>query len=239
MRIEATTEKPFATDADTIAVGIFADESPDRPELQVLLDSGEAKTTFRHLAVSHVDDRRIIVAGLGRRSEFDAERARVIAGLAGRRARELATRALCWGLPAPGSEIAEGLVQGTVLGAYRFDRYKPRGPDEPFDRLIVAADEDLAAPVGRAALLAAAQNRARELVDTPANELTPTALADYARQLANRHDLIAFNSLDGDQIRELGMGAFTAVAQGSDQDPRLIALSYEPPSPTDPARRLA
>ncbi|MFZ0041424.1 MAG: leucyl aminopeptidase family protein, partial [Solirubrobacteraceae bacterium] len=96
-----------------------------------------------------------------------------------------------------------------------------------------------AAPVGRAALLAAAQNRARELVDTPANELTPTALADYARQLADRHDLIAFNSLDGDQIRELGMGAFTAVAQGSDQDPRLIALSYEPPSPTDPARRLA
>jgi leucyl aminopeptidase len=87
--------------------------------------------------------------------------------------------------------------------------------------------------------VAAAQNRARDLANTPANDLTPAALADYAFELADRHDSITAAALDGEQIRSRGMGAFAAVAQGSDQDPRLITLEYEGAGAESAAPRLA
>jgi leucyl aminopeptidase len=125
--------------------------------------------------------------------------------------------------------VVEGLIQGTVLGAYRFGRYKPAPAGEPGElrSLILSARDGLTAPVQRAAVLAAAQNRARDLGNTPANDMTPGALADYAAQLARRHPSISAEIIDGAEIRARGMGAFAAVAQGSDQDPRLIALQYD------------
>ncbi len=238
--VEAITGDPYAAAADTIAVGVFEDESvaQETPggELEALLASGEAQRKFAHLAVAHADGRRVILAGLGPRTAFAGERARVVAALVGRRARELSSRALCWQLPVPAAlEIAEGLVQGTVLGGYRFERYKPDATRATLDRLIIAAAEDVSAPVAWAALIAAAQNRARDLANRPPNDLTPAALAGYAAELADRFETLRYSERDGAGIRELGMGGFAAVAQGSDQDPRLIVLTYEPRS-LEPAR---
>jgi leucyl aminopeptidase len=248
VNVEATTESPFAGDADTLAIGLFEESGPvlaagdDLPEgrFGALLESGEAKGRFRHLAVTHLDDRRVILAGLGAPAEFDSERGRVIAALVGRRAAELSAHTLCWAAPPGcGPEIAEALVQGTILGAYRFDRYKPSEAGPGLDRLLVSSPEDLAAPVARTALIAAAQNRARDLANRSPNDLTPMALAAYASELAGRFDTITFEELDGEQIRGLGMGAFAAVAQGSEQDPRLIVLRYEPGTASAETRRLA
>lgn len=240
VNVEATTLPAFSTAADTIAIGLFADEPPqpagaDAPSaaLAALRASGEARPAFKHIALTHADDRRIIVAGLGRRGEFDAERARVVAALTQRRARDCGATVLCWQLPAGADEaIAAGLVQGTVLGAYRFDRYRPdtdpAGDPAPVATLIVsAAQAGAAGAVERAAVIAAAQNRARDLANRPANDLTPAALGDYAAALAQESAGLTVTLLGGDEIRALGMGAFAAVAQGSHQDPRLIVLRYD------------
>ncbi|HLY50804.1 MAG TPA: M17 family metallopeptidase, partial [Solirubrobacteraceae bacterium] len=81
--------------------------------------------------------------------------------------------------------------------------------------------------------------RARDLGNTPSNDLTPAALGDYAEELAGRHPGLSITVLDGEAIRQRGMGAFAAVAQGSAQSARLIHLEYEGPNaqPSDP--RLA
>src|SRR6476646_6411330 len=67
VKAETTTQSPFETDADTIAIGVFEDEgvAHDLPgdELMALLDSGEAQRTFKRLAVTHSQGRRIILAG--------------------------------------------------------------------------------------------------------------------------------------------------------------------------------
>ncbi|MBV9605593.1 MAG: leucyl aminopeptidase, partial [Solirubrobacterales bacterium] len=76
------------------------------------------------------------------------------------------------------------------------------------------------------AILAQAQNRARDLGNTPANDLPPAALAAYAEELAGRHGL-GFSAMDEEAIRAAGMGAFAAVAQGSLQSARLIRLDYD------------
>ena len=71
------------------------------------------------------------------------------------------------------------------------------------------------------------KNRARDLANTPANHLTPSALAQYAGELTARHEALSLTVSDGAAIRERGMGAFAAVAQGSEEDARLIELRYD------------
>jgi leucyl aminopeptidase len=251
VHVEATTAPALSTDADTLAFGVFdgEDVDPDLPggELRALLDSGEARPRFKHLALTHTEDRRAILVGLGARDEFDAERARIAAAVVLRRARESGARTLCWSVPRDtGQEIAEGLVHGTVLGAYRFDRYKREAeaeadadaaPAGSVQRLIVSSPRNDAGTVSRAAVVADAQNRARELGNRPANDLTPTTLGEYAAELAGRMGSLTVTQLGEEEIRRLGMGAFAAVAQGSDQPARLIVLRYDGGPPD--ARRLA
>jgi leucyl aminopeptidase len=242
VHVEATTASPLATDADTIVVGVFESEgvAHDVPgdALGALLESGEARRELKRLAVTHAEGRRFVLVGLGERGRFDAERARVAAAVAHGRAAELGTRALCWEVPHHvGDEVVAGLVEGTMLHAYRFDRYK-RGEDpRPVERLLVSAHHDVSAPVRTASIVTAAQNRARDLGNTPANDLPPAALADYAWDVAERLGLNAV-VLEEDEIRGLGMGAFAAVSQGSEQGARLIRLDYDGPAPQG-APRLA
>ncbi|HYZ80920.1 MAG TPA: M17 family peptidase N-terminal domain-containing protein, partial [Solirubrobacteraceae bacterium] len=231
MQTQATTQSPTETDADTIAIGVFEDEgvAHDLPggELMALLDSGEGQRKFKRLAVIHSQGRRVILVGLGERTKFDGERARIAAGVVQVRAAELATKTLCWEVPHHvGDDVVAGLVQGTELRAYRFDRYRKAEDGEPLERLILSAHHDISEAVRAADIIVRAQNRARDLGNTPANDLTPSALADYAVELAGRVGLQA-TILEEDAIREMGMGAFAAVAQGSSQPARLIRLDYE------------
>ena len=250
VQITASTDGPLATDADTIAIGVFdpsdgpAKVSHDLPggELAALLASGEASPRLRRVTVTHHNGRRVLLAGLGPREAFDGERARLAAAAVHARARELGASTLCWELPhRVDEEVIAGLVTGTVLAGYRFTAFKPAPAGEtPLQRLIISAHHDVAAPTQRAAIVAAAQNRARDLANTPANVLTPAALAQYAGELAARHDALSLTVLDRAAIEERGMGAFASVAQGSEQDARLIELRYDGgPDVSPSAPRLA
>lgn len=240
MRIAATTDAPLATDADTIVVGVFEGEDVahdvDDGALGRLLERGEARRSFKHLAVTHAADRRWIVVGLGARDAFDAERARIAATVVHGRARELATKALCWELPHHVDDaVAAGLVEGTVLATYRFDAYRSRADDGPeLEALLISAHHDVSEIVALGAVIAEAQNRARDLQNLPGNEATPAFLAERARAIAGEADGIAVEVLGEDEIRARGMGAFAAVAQGSRQEAQLIVLRYEGPDATGP-----
>ena len=231
MHASATTDAPAATRADTIAVGAFDDEGVahdlEGAPLGALLEAGEARTSFKHLALHHADGRRWLLVGLGARDRFDAERARVAAAAVHGRARELGTRVLCWELPhhVP-DDVAAALVEGTILAGYRFDRYRAPSDDDPareLDELIVSAHHDVADAVRRGAVGADAQNFARELQDTPANDLTPSALAERAREIAG----VEVEVHGREWMTEQGMGALLAVAQGSDHAPAVIVARYD------------
>jgi leucyl aminopeptidase len=233
--VDATTQNPPETHADTVVIGVFEGEdvAHDTTEraLQALLKSGEARRSFRKLAVAHADGKRWVLVGLGKRDVFDGERAREAAGVAHGRAIELGASALCWEVPHHvGDEVVAGLVEGTLLADYRFDRYKgdDAGDDRRVRELLVSAHHDVAAPVRRAAVVAEAQNAARDLQNLPANDLTPTALGEAARALAAEIDGLSVAVEGREAIEARGMGAFAAVARGSYEDPRLIVLRYEP-----------
>jgi leucyl aminopeptidase len=249
MQVSATTQAPAATDADTVALAVFKDEEPsgETPaELRELLATGEASRAFKSLAVAHAGGKRWVSVGLGARAELSSERARVAAAAARERASELATHALCWQAPADSSpEIAAALAEGTILADYSFERYKSAtengSPDERpkhLERLIVSASEDRSRAVEHAVIVAEAANAARDLQNRPSNDLTPSALGAHAQALARELEALSVEVEGRDGILARKMGAFAAVAQGSDQPPALITLRYDGPGASGPALGL-
>ena len=241
MQVSATSQPAASTDSDTVAVGVFeGEELPSQApaELSELLGSGEARRSFKALALTHAEGKRWLLVGLGARADFTAERARVAAAVACERASEISTRALCWEVPPDcDTAVTAALVQGTILRDYRFERYKsapaeqtdsqPGGSAKPLAGLIVAAPADSEATVAEAALLATAVNDARDLQNRPGNDLTPTALAEHATALGQQIDALSVQVEGREGIIGRGMGAFASVAQGSYQEPALITLRYD------------
>lgn len=248
MLVSFTTDLPATTSADTIAVGLFDAEpvvhDTSDGALGALVESGEARTSPRSLALTHADGRRWLLVGLGARKRFGPEEARAAAAVALARAGELSTRTLCWEVPHHvQAEVAGALVEGTILGSYRFTAFKRRkeesgGDRPPPDGLIISAHDPLEDVVTRAGVIADAANAARDLQNRPANDLTPDALAQAAVRLAA--DLPGLDvEVEGPaEIEARGMGAFAAVARGSELQPRLITLRYEGPGATGPVLGL-
>src|SRR5439155_16286077 len=127
---------------------------------------------------------------LGPEDEIDADALRTAAAAVADAA-EPVGGTLAWLLDdsLPHSEQARALVDGLLLGTYDPGRWKKDASDEPpFERLVlVGTDDGAVAETGnRAATVAAAANRARDLANTGANELTPERLADRAAELAGK-----------------------------------------------------
>jgi leucyl aminopeptidase len=240
MRVSSTTAAAAEVAADTIVVGLVDGEGvPHDVEgaLGALVDSGEARSAPRSLAVTHVAGRRWILVGLGARGALDGEGLRVAAAVAYGRARELGARTLCWELPhrAREHQPARVVVEGTLMAAYRFEAFRSSAKSDDSDgggieELVVSDHDDRSAAVARAVVVASAVNAARDLQNTPANAMTPTALGRRAQELAAEHDALTCEVEGRDGIVARGMGAFAAVAAGSDEEPALITLRYEPAS---------
>jgi leucyl aminopeptidase len=234
MRAIAVSVRPGApedTAADTRVLGLFEGEHLAEPELQRLVERGEAKPGLCKVAVAHEQapgggQRRVLIAGLGKREELDGEAARTAAAAVAGRARELGATSLSWALPDDGAEV--GLVEGTLLRLYDFDRFKTKRDDEGprLETLEIAGPGVSEDAANRAQVAATAANRARDLQNLPSNVASPTFLARRAEEIAAAHDAAAVELLDRAAIVERGMGAFAAVAQGSDAEPRLIVLRY-------------
>ena len=194
--------------------------------------------------------KRWLLVGLGAREELHP-RARPRGGRGGVRARAASSPRACSAGAARRRRRRRSpaaLVEGTLLRDYRFERYKsaPRdrrtadAPPKQLERLIVVRPgRARQAPSREAAVVAEAVNRARDLQNRPGNDLTPTALGEHAKALGRRdRGPDASRSRDASGIAARGMGAFAAVAQGSEQEPALITLRYEGPGASGPDARL-
>jgi leucyl aminopeptidase len=238
--VSAPTGPPEETAADTRVIGLFEGDTLADAALQRLVELGEAKAGLKKVAVAHEDapgggQRRVLIAGLGKREEFDPERARVAAAAAAARAKELGAVSLSWAAP-PGAGVPGALVEGTLLKLYSFDRFKSSDDDndDGVESLEVRGDAVEAEELERARVAAVAANAARDLQNLPANVATPVFLAERASEIADEYDALEVELLDGEAIVANDMGAFAAVAQGSHVDARLIVLRWRPPSASGP-----
>jgi leucyl aminopeptidase len=245
--VSFTSAQPTATDADTVALGVFEGEQAPAaaPALAAeLLAGGEAKAAPKSLALAHADGKRWLLVGLGKREELTPETARVAAAVACDRAKELSAKRLCWQVPSADAAVAGALVEGTLLADYSFQTYRSAGKDgsegadeeapNKLEALILSGEGEHATAVEQARLVSVAVNEARDLQNRPANDLTPTALGEHALRLAEEIEHLEVEVEGRAGILERSMGAFAAVAQGTDEEPALIALRYSPPNASGP-----
>jgi leucyl aminopeptidase len=207
-----------------------------------LIASGDFKGKLNELAVLYaqgaVPAKRVMIVGLGKEEEFDLDKVRDAAGSVARRARQLGVRTYSTIVHGGGQtglsvEMAsQAVVEGTVLALYKFLKHKSSSDEEEpeIEQLtLVEFDADKLSQVEAGArvgqVTAESACLARDLINHPSNVVTPTMLAETARQLAEEHSLRC-QVLDEEQMAELGMGALLGVARGTQEPARFIILEH-------------
>jgi len=232
MKVELSQAGIPEIEADLLVVGLYdGGELPG--ELASAPGASDAQGAYRKTLLLHPErPRRALVVGLGKREDAEPERARVAAALAAREARHLKAESVAWALPESGDDeaTAAAVVTGTILGGWRFDRYRSKDPDDPpppqVESLTVLADDALAGAVEAARVCAEAQNRARDLQSLPSNVATPSFLGRRARSIASAHASVTTDVLGRKEIAEKEMGGLVAVSQGTEEEPQLIVMRY-------------
>jgi leucyl aminopeptidase len=121
--------------------------------------------------------------------------------------------------------LVERITETLLLVKYRYIDYKTDKKDEKEFELTIHCDQDVNKAIENGIINAEATNHARTLVNEPRNKLTPSILAEYAENLAKTLN-IEYKIYNKKEIRQLGMGAFLAVNQGSKEEAKLIHLKY-------------
>jgi leucyl aminopeptidase len=249
MQVEVQAVAPEQVDADVVAVPLAGGDGLDGAAGQIdsaldgllgrLTGEGELHDDVGRAGLVHVDGKlsahRVAAAGVGPRDRVDADALRTAAAAVARATEEFAER-IAWtidpSLPLSPIEQARAIVEGTVLGSYEPARWKKEEPPHKLSTLVLCGEADgLREAAERAATVAAWTNRTRDLVNSPPNEATPERLAERAGEIAASVEHVTAEALGPDEIRAQGMGALAAVAQGSDNPPRLVVLRYDPPEP--------
>ncbi|MFJ2947034.1 leucyl aminopeptidase [Streptomyces sp. NPDC087226] len=178
----------------------------------------------------------VVAVGLGAQpgkdAGYDTEVLRRAAGVA---ARTLAgVKKAAFALPFLDAADAGAVAEGVLLGAYTFDAYKDRGKDGRNGKAPLAEaallggkprDKAFKAALERAVAVAEELNRARDLINTPPNDLNPEAFAAVAQVAAKEHG-VKVQVLDEKALVKGGYGGILGVGAGSAAGPRLVKLSY-------------
>ncbi|MCF3964636.1 leucyl aminopeptidase [Streptomyces fuscigenes] len=186
----------------------------------------------------------VLAVGLGRLPEkgdaYGTETLRRAAGVA---ARSLSgTKKAGVALPVDAAEDVAAIGEGLLLGSYAFTVYrggekkaagkaaaKDAGPKEPLGEAVLLGaktrDKAHKAAADRAIALTEEINRARDLINTPSNDLTPAQFAAIATAAGKEHG-IKVEVLDEKALAKGGYGGLIGVGQGSVNPPRLVRLSY-------------
>ena len=222
--------------------------------ITTLIEDGELKGKKGETTVIHtfgkIGPTRLMISGVGKPEKLDEQILREVTAGACRQFRRLgqesvAVMAYSSGMgEIDGAGWGQAVAEGATLGLYRFNNYKKDDDDNEDHEIkelsLVAQDtgslDALKKGVQQGQLLAEAAILARNMVNEPANVLTPTQMADIAREVAEAEGL-EVKVLEREDMEKLGMGAFLGVARGSSQPPKLIVLEWKG-DPGDPSNNL-
>jgi leucyl aminopeptidase len=266
MKTTISLSKPAEVETETLAAVVLdhstapASDKNKKPELQVasadpaiqavaaeLLNSGEVngkplETNLLYKPGSLKAKRLLLVSG-GSAKKFSSYDLRRLAGTAVRTLKSRGIRSFAFVAPVgiSGEEAVRAIVQGAHVGNFDPDYYRSDRKDQKIDTLTIVAGGDknaLEKAANEAQIMGESQNFTRDLVNEPSNRMTPTILADRAKKMCAEIGLKC-EVYGPDKIKEMKMGAFWSVAQGSDEPPALIVMTYEPAgAPANPVLGL-
>lgn len=188
--------------------------------------------------------KKIVLVGLGEKGKFDLDAVRKAYASALRQANRENAKTVSTILHGAGAgkistkDSAEAIAEISHLALYKYDRYKSKDKKNPQNEIktITIAETDKGKRkeaeegIKLGNIVARAQKLARDLVTEPPLSATPTKLANVARKIAKENRL-KIKVLNRNECKKLKMGAFLAVAQGSEEPPQFIEIKYTPKKP--------
>lgn len=196
---------------------------------------GAANSTYVVNTLGRLPAERLILVGVGKRKGLDCERIRQAAGSAATRIQNERIDSFATILHQAGAVegALEAVIEGTVLGGYRFDRFKTgkRAERHSVDRMSLLypdstqCSSDIDTVISRTLSICDGVRLARDLVSLPGNVATTGYLADTAREISERYSM-NITVLEKNDLEQSGFNALMAVGKGSAEPPRLIILEY-------------
>jgi leucyl aminopeptidase len=251
MHIESTNGSYRDIEVQALAIAVFKDEKADDGFLKDLdsitggviksvidteeLKGKEAETVYLHLVGnSEIKAQRLLLVGVGERKEYTTTEAAQMAGTAlralrGKNARTVAIVSRLEGNP---EDVASVVIEGAVMALFDPDKYRTSDKEERLiEKLVVVAngaDQDgLKRGAERGRIIGESVNFTRDLANEPGAYMTPTNMAERAREVATEFGL-SLDVLDEARMEQEGMGSLLSVSRGSDEPAQLIILKYTP-----------
>ena len=250
MKVVVRADRPTRVKTDALAVAYFSDGNPPASFnaantalgglLADMRKRGEIRGRDREVTVvpggKRIAAKRVIAIGLGERATLQPASFARFAGLAVRAAahRKLSSVAIVLPEPFPfeAADAIENAAEGAVMATFNTAPYrsKPNGTPDAVTAVTLVVEQAGSAKAwqtaaDRGVVLGEAANAVREMVNLPSNDMTPTHLAQRARDVAKKYGL-KVTVLDRPDMKRLGMGSMLSVAAGADEPPKVIALEY-------------
>jgi len=207
--------------------------------LRKLVKGGEVSGKMLEFTLIHspqgLKAARLLLVGAGKRDHFNGAAARKVTGAALRylKARSIKKFAILAPDKDRTDDFAQGVAEAVVIANFESDKYKTdKKADKSIETVLLIGYSDAQKSSGEKGLgkgrtIGEAQNFTRDLVNEPANKLTPKILAEKAEAMGREAGL-AVEILDERKIADLKMGALLSVAQGGPEPPRVMVLTYVP-----------
>lgn len=251
MEVQTSAGNYREQDVQALAVAVFKDEKANEGILKELdeasggiissvieseeLKGKEGETAYVHLSSSGtLRARRLLLVGVGSREDYKPAQTSQMAGTAVRflRSKNIKTVGLVTRANGDAEKAASAAVEGAVMGLFEPDKYRTIEKEErTVDRLLIisegADEEALKRGAERGRVVGESVNFTRDLANEPGAYMTPSDLAERARQIANEFGL-SVEVLDEARMEQEGMGALLSVSRGSEEEAKLIILKYTP-----------
>lgn len=252
LEISALGRSPEEFNGDLLIIGVFENQKHIEDPAEIInkgldgaisnmIGAGDIKGKYGEFTLLYTFDKlackRVLVVGLGKKEEIDYVKLQRISAKSAKEAERLGARKVASFIHGVDRnqittrQAAQATAEGFILGLYKFDRFKTKKDESEgsrIDSLVLIGQKDLqevghGIHLGR--IMAEAQNFARDLANTPANFLTPTDLADAAKNVAVNYGL-QYKILDEKEMKTLGMNCLLGVGKGSAEPSKLIVLEY-------------
>ena len=255
MQIEGSAGHYQDLDVQALAIAVFKDEKTDEGFLKELdeltdgvvksvldaeeLSGKEGETAYFHLLGGKATKAtRLLLVGVGKREEYRAAQITQMAGTAVRilRGKGIKSVALVPRAEGDAENVASTAIEGAIMGLFETDKYRTIEKEKrQIEKLVVALagadDGAISRGTERGRVVGEAVNFTRDLANEPGGYLTPTDMAERAREIANEFGM-SIDVLDEARMEQEGMGSLLSVSHGSDQPAKLIVLKYTPAEAT-------
>ena len=252
MEIKVTAGDITNTRSDVIVLDYFEDSEKLEGDLEMadralggvisqLISKGEIKGKFKEITLLYTLGKllspKLVILGLGKKSDLNLDKIRTAVAEVCKNLRQKSPEridAMAHGVDITGinlEDVGQAICEGALLGTYTFRKHISKAPEYREIQLlnIMVGDNRDTAAIERGChkglIISEAVALVRDMVNEPANVVTPSAMAEIAGQQAQKYNL-DIKVIDREEMRAMGMGGLLGVSQGSQQPPKFIVLKY-------------